>query len=63
MPRGFQDVDLLWSHDSTSFFINGGDGGRYWGFWVKVFRLEGKDKGFVDITQEAQRDMVRLFPP
>lgn len=33
-PAGFQDIDLLWSPDSKAFFVNGGNGGGYWGFWV-----------------------------
>jgi hypothetical protein len=63
LPDGFQPVDLLWSPDSKAFFVNGGNGGGYWGFWVYVFRLDDPELEAINVTQEAQKDMVRLFPP
>ena len=62
-PWGFQDLDLLWSPDSRAFFLNGGNGGGYWGFFVYVFRLDDPKLEPVDVTQEARGDMLRLFPP
>ena len=29
LSEGFQKIDLFWSPDSKSFFVNGGDGGSY----------------------------------
>lgn len=58
----YHPSDLLWSPDSKAFFVNGSEGG-YWGFWVKVFRVDASKLRSVDITHEAQRDMVKSFPP
>jgi hypothetical protein len=63
LPDGFQDIDLLWSPDSRAFFLNGGNGGGYWGFWVYVFRVDGDSLEALNITPVAQKDMLRLFPP
>jgi hypothetical protein len=63
LPPGFQNIDLLWSPDSKTFFINGGNGGGYWGFWVYVNRLEDPKLEPVDVTAKAQLDMVESFPP
>jgi hypothetical protein len=63
LPDGFQDIELLWSPDSKAFFINGGNGGGYWGFWVYVYLIDDPKLKPLDVTNNAQRDMVRSFPP
>jgi hypothetical protein len=63
LPHGFQDIDLLWAPDSKAFFVNGGNGGGYWGFWVYVYMLSDPKLEALNVMHEAQRDMVRLFPP
>lgn len=40
LPEGFQKVDLQWSPDSKAFFVNGGNGGGYWRFWVYVYQAD-----------------------
>ena len=62
-PAGFQNIDLLWSPDSKAFFVDGGNGGGYWGFWVYVYRLDDPRLEPILVTAEAQRDMVETFPP
>jgi len=63
LPDGFQDIDLLWAPDSKAFFVNGGNGGGYWGLWVYVYRVDDAKLSPINITHQAQRDMVRAFPP
>jgi hypothetical protein len=62
-PAGFQDIDLLWSPDSKAFFVNGGNGGAIWGFWVYIYRIDDPALEPLDVTGQAQRDMVKTFPP
>jgi hypothetical protein len=62
LPDGFQNIDLLWSPDSRAFFVNGGNGGGYWGFWVYVYLADDPTKPR-DLTEAAQRDMQKQFPP
>ena len=62
LPEGFQKIDLLWSPDSKAFFVNGGNGGGYWGFWVYVY-LADDPTNPRDVTEDAQRDMLKEFPP
>jgi hypothetical protein len=62
LPEGFQKIDLLWSPDSNAFFVNGGNGGAYWGFWVYVY-LADDPTNPRDVTEEAQLDMLKEFPP
>jgi len=62
-PNGFQDIDLLWSPDSNAFFVNGGNGGGYWGFFVYVYRIDDPALEAHDITGQAQQDLVKTFPP
>jgi len=61
LPEGFQNIDLLWSPDSHAFFVDGGNGGGYWGFWVYVYLLDDPEEPR-DVTEEAQRDMLKEFP-
>jgi hypothetical protein len=63
LPDGFQDVDLLWAPDSKKFFVNGGNGGGYWGFWVYVYLISDPRVHGISIARDAQRDMVESFPP
>ncbi len=62
LPEGFQNIDLLWSPDSHAFFVNGGNGGGYWGFWVYVYLADDPTEPR-DVTEAAQRDMLIEFPP
>ncbi|UWZ83881.1 hypothetical protein [Occallatibacter riparius] len=62
-PDGFQNIDLLWSPDSKAFFVNGGNGGGYWGFFVYVYHVDDSDLEPVNIMRIAQLDMVKTFPP
>lgn len=61
LPEGFEDIDLLWSPDSHAFFVDGGNGGAYWGFWVYVYLVDDPAEPR-DVTEEAQRDMLKEFP-
>ena len=63
LPWSFEDIDLQWSPDSKAFFVNGGNGGGYWGFFVYVFRLDDPKLQPFEITHEARRDMLESFPP
>jgi hypothetical protein len=63
LPEGFQNIDLLWSPDSKAFFVSGGEGGVYWGFWVYVYLVESPRLEPINLTYQAQRDMLRQFPP
>lgn len=63
LPEGFQQIDLLWSPDSQAFFVNGGNGGGYWGDWVYVYLLNDPKLEPIDVTYQAQRDMLKEFPP
>ncbi len=63
LPDGIQKNDLLWSPDSKAFFVNGGDGGAYWGFWVYVYLTDDRQLQPIDVTPDASRDMVKTFPP
>jgi hypothetical protein len=61
LPEGFQKIDLLWSPNSKAFFVNGGNGGAYWGFWAYVYFADDPANPR-DITKDAQRDMLKEFP-
>ena len=61
LPEGFQNIDILWSPNSHAFFVDGGNGGGYWGFWVYVYLLDDPEDPR-DVTEEAQRDMLEEFP-
>ena len=55
--------EIVWSPDSHSFFLDGGES-AYAGFFVKVYTID--DQAGVrehDVTLSAQRDMVEAFPP
>jgi hypothetical protein len=62
LPEGFENIDLLWSPDSRAFFVNGGNGGAYWGFWVYAYVADDPAQPR-DITEAAQRDMLKEFSP
>jgi len=63
LPHGFQDIDLLWSPDSKAFFVNGGNGGGYWGFWVYLYLLGDPQLEPIDTSVNVITDMVKSFPP
>ena len=54
--------ELLWASDSKAFFINGSEN-AYSGFFVDVYRISDNRVQKVKITNSAQRDMVKSFPP
>ncbi len=62
LPEGYQNIDLLWSPDSSAVFVSGGNGGAYWGNWVYVYVLGAPKLEPIDIAQKAQRDMLKEFP-
>ena len=59
IPEGYKHVDLLWSPDSKAFFINGGNGGSYWGDWIYVYLLSDEHLRRHNITHQAQHDMAK----
>ncbi len=54
--------DVLWSPDSSAFFLNGNDGVTS-GVYIQVFRIRGSRVEEVDVARPIWRDMVRSFPP
>lgn len=57
------DDDLLWSPDSTKFFVNRGGEQAIGVFWMDVYRLDDPKLAPIDITAAALKDMVATFPP
>ena len=62
LPEGFQNIDLLWSPDSSAFFISGNNGGAYWGNWVYAYVVNDSKLEPIDIAKKAQHDMLKEFP-
>jgi len=62
-PASNGDLELLWSPDSKSFFINGGFGSAISGFYVYVYRVDASEFKALDLTHQAMLDMVKTFPP
>jgi len=60
---GFTDAEVLWSPDSKAFLINYGVGGSTWGSKVDVYRLDDPKLEAIEVSDQAQRDMVDAFPP
>jgi hypothetical protein len=54
--------ELLWSPNSNEFLINGGETAIS-GFFVDVYQIAPKEVEKFDVTDAAQKDMVRSFPP
>jgi hypothetical protein len=54
--------ELLWSPDSKAFLVNGGES-AYAGFFVTVYKVENGRVQKLNVTENAQRDMVVSFPP
>lgn len=52
--------EILWSPDSKAFFVNGTIGATS-GYFVRVYRLDSLKP--LDPTGQAQRAMIRRFPP
>ena len=63
LPYSFQINDLLWSPDSKAFFVNGGNESATSGFWIYVYRVDDPELKPLNVTKQAQRDMVTSFPP
>jgi len=55
-------AELLWSPNSNEFLINGGETAIS-GFFVDVYQIAPKEVEKFDVTDAAQKDMVRSFPP
>jgi len=64
LPEGFEPIDLQWSPDSRAFFLNGGNGGAYWGFWTWAYFL-GSGGRFekVNVMRVVAHNMDESFPP
>jgi hypothetical protein len=63
LPDDFQgatNAELLWSPDSHAFFVNGSDSAISGSMYVYLADEPTQPK---DITEEAQRDMLKEFPP
>lgn len=53
---------MLWSPDSRAFLVDGGLS-AYSGFFVSVYRIDAGNVTKLKVTDAAQKDMVRTFPP
>ena len=62
-PEGFHSMEVLWSPDSKASFLDGGNGGGYWGFWTVAYFLDGDTVEQVDVTSAVRKDMLETFPP
>jgi hypothetical protein len=60
-PCGLVEVEVQWSADSSSFFINGSDGGEG-PERIAIYRLGDSDSTLLGVIA-AQRDMMKSFPP
>ena len=59
-PSGYINLELLWSPDAHAFFLNGSNAG----VWdVMYLYLADNPTQPRNITDEAQRDMLKDFPP
>jgi hypothetical protein len=54
--------DLLWSPDSKAFFVDGGEGMTSPAF-LQVFQVDDPQLQALDVTRQAEQDMVKSFPP
>jgi hypothetical protein len=54
--------EVLWSPDSKAFLINGGTS-AYSGFFVTIYLVSNADVKKLHVTEAAQVDMVKVFPP
>ncbi|MGC2111275.1 MAG: hypothetical protein WA655_17305 [Candidatus Korobacteraceae bacterium] len=54
--------DLLWAPDSKGFFVDAGEGMTSPAF-VQVYLLDDPQLRPVEVTREAEADMVKSFPP
>jgi hypothetical protein len=59
--RGFVELEIQWSPDSRSFFINGSDGGEG-PEYIDVYHLGDVDRHPLNVLA-AQKDMMESFPP
>jgi hypothetical protein len=59
---GSPSNDLLWAPDSKAFFVDGGEGMSSPGF-VQVYLLDEAQVRALDVTQQAEQDMVKTYPP
>ncbi|MGB6132471.1 MAG: hypothetical protein WBG54_11875 [Acidobacteriaceae bacterium] len=64
LPEGFQPIDLQWAPDSRAFFVNGGNGGAYWGFWVWAYSVDAEGRvEKLDVMRAVGQNMYESFPP
>lgn len=54
--------DLLWARDSKAFFVDGSEGMTSPGF-VQVYLLDDTQLRPLDVTRQAEQDMVKTYPP
>jgi len=57
---GYYNVELLWSPDSHAFFVNGSNAGVWDSMYVYLADDPTEPR---NITEEAQHDMLKDFPP
>ncbi len=55
--------DVLWSPDSTKFFLSGSEGSALGPMYVDIYRLDDPKLEPIDVTALALKDMVATFPP
>ncbi len=53
---------IFWSPDSKWFLVNGG-ANAYAGFFVTVYSVSASGVHKLHVTESAQADMVKTFPP
>lgn len=60
-------VEVLWAPDSRAFFVNYNKGSAISGHYLAIYRLDDRgnliDESFLDVTDQAQQDMLVSFPP
>lgn len=63
LPLRFGANELLWAPNSKAFLVNGGESAIA-GFFVDIYQLRGPGRVQMGtVTNAAQRDMVKTFPP
>ena len=55
--------DLLWASDSKAFFVDGAEGMSSPGSQCRSYLLDEAQVRALDVTQPAEQDMVKTYPP
>ncbi len=55
--------DVLWSPDSTKFYLSGSGGSSIGPMYVDIYRVDDPKLDPIDVTALALKDMVSTFPP